>query len=147
VKATHNARCITCQGNIQKGEEVAVVGGWWRHVTCPLGVTRQCPVDPACEPITGRDAFIRHIYENHTEGSADARQMAVQKILSEGPGVREQMIVPKVTANALTHAVWALAHSNDRAKAQELVGSMGPSERQAYLALLTELINMMWSET
>jgi hypothetical protein len=103
-------------------------------------------VDPACEPVTGWDAFIWHIHEHHTEGSADARQMAVQRILAEGPGVREQMIVPKVTANTFTHALWALAH-NDRAKAQELVGSMGPSERQAYLALLTELINMMWSET
>jgi hypothetical protein len=102
VKATHNARCITCQGNIRKGEEVEVIGGWWRHQIC---TARMVAVSP---PAT---------------------------------------VVPKVTANALTHAVWALAHSNDRAKAQELVGSMGPSERQAYLALLTELINMMWSET
>ena len=150
MKATHNARCINCQNTISQGEEVVVVGGWWRHPVCRQVPVRSgaypCPVCPDELMIEGRDRLVRHIYEHHTEGSADARQMAVQRILAEGPGVREQMIVPKVTANTLTHALWALAH-DDRARARELVGTMNMSERRAYLALLTELINMMWSET
>lgn len=59
-----------------------------------------------------------------------------------GPPVR---VVPKVTADPRTHALWALAQ-NDRARARELTGAMGTSERRAYLALLTELINMLWSD-
>jgi hypothetical protein len=101
VKATHNARCINCQNTISQGEEVVVVGGWWRHPVCTALMEAVSP------PAT---------------------------------------VVPKVTANTLTHALWALAH-DDRARARELVGTMNMSERRAYLALLTELINMMWSET
>lgn len=106
---------------------------------------RACPVSTSCGAIEGWEQFLSHIYVHHTEGSADARMMAVQRILAEGPGVREQMIVPKVTADPRTHALWALAQ-NDRARARELTGAMGTSERRAYLALLTELINMLWSD-
>ena len=104
---------------------------------------RTCPVDGSgFETWT---EFTRHIYEQHTEGSSEARQMAVQRILAEGPGVREHMIVPKVTADPLTHALYSLAH-NDPARARELIGSLGPAERKAYLSLLTQLINMLWSD-
>jgi hypothetical protein len=52
-------------------------------------------------------------------------------------------VVPKVTADPRTHALWALLQG-DRTRARELTGSMGVSERRAYLAQLTELINMLW---
>lgn len=107
---------------------------------------RRCPVGPdICGEIEGWDAFLGHIYDHHTEGSPEARMMFVQKILSEGPGVREQRIVPKVTADVRTHALYALLQG-DRTRARELTGTMGPSERRAFLAQLTELINMLWSE-
>ena len=56
------------------------------------------------------------------------------------------MIVPKVTADARTHALYALSQG-DRVRAQGVILSMGESEKRAYLALLTELINMLWGAT
>jgi hypothetical protein len=53
------------------------------------------------------------------------------------------MIVPKVTADARTHALYALVQG-DRVRAQQVILSMGQSERRAFLAQLTELINMLW---
>jgi hypothetical protein len=106
--------------------------------------TRPCPVTPdVCKPVTGWDAFLRHVYEHHTEGSTQAREMAVQRILAEGPGVREQMIVPKVTADTRTHILYAVLNG-DLTRARELVGTLGPAERRAYLADLTRIINMLW---
>jgi hypothetical protein len=93
VKAAHNARCPVCRGNIAKGDEVAVEGGFWRHVRCPF---------PA-------------------------------------PG----QVVPKVTADVRTHILYAVL-SGDLTRARELVGTLGPADRRAYLADLTRVINMLW---
>jgi hypothetical protein len=106
---------------------------------------RTCPVDAACGVLEGWGAFLDHIYHQHTEGSTEARQRALQRILAEGPGPQEHAIVPKVTANPLTYALWALAN-DDPAKARELTATMGVSERRAYQALLTKMINMLWSD-
>ena len=51
--------------------------------------------------------------------------------------------VPEVTADDRTAALYALIQG-DRTKARELTGTMGASERRAFLALLTELIDMLW---
>lgn len=106
--------------------------------------TRECPVCPNQRMIEGWDLFIRHIYENHTEGSADARQMAVQQILNEGPGVREQMIVPKVTAFGETAALWAVMNE-DPGRARLLVESMTGAERHEFEAHLSTLMDLVWS--
>lgn len=54
-------------------------------------------------------------------------------------------IVPKVTAAPLTEALWRLAQ-DDRTAARRVFVPLGTSERRAYLAQLTELINMLWEE-
>lgn len=54
-------------------------------------------------------------------------------------------VVPKVTADPRTLALWLLAGGN-RARARQEITAMGPAERRAFLALLTELINMLWED-
>lgn len=110
--------------------------------------TRQCPVDAACAPVRGWEAFLDHIYEQHTEGARDDRMEQVQRLLERGRmecPPPPHTVVPKVTADPRTHALWALAGGN-AARARQIVATMGISERRAFLALMTELINMLWGE-
>jgi hypothetical protein len=106
---------------------------------------RACPVSTSCGSIEGWERFLAHIYVTHTDTTdpEDERHRQVQMIL-EGRS-RPATVVPKVTAEPMTHALWALAHG-DRARAREIIGSLGASERGAYVAQLTELINMLWGE-
>lgn len=117
---------------------------------------RRCPVDPGCGEITGWSSFLEHVYERHTSGTEAERQAQVQKHLERGPvespatGRMEcppppHTVVPKVTADERTHALWALTRG-DRRRAREVVSAMGVSERRAFLATMTELINMLWGE-
>jgi hypothetical protein len=109
---------------------------------------RHCPVGPACAPITGWGSFLEHIYERHTSGTEAERVEQVQRHLEPKPvepPARPAVVVPKVTADERTHALWALLRE-DRTKAREIIGSMGTTERRAFLAQLTELINMLWGE-
>lgn len=112
------------------------------------GKARRCPVGPdICGEITGWDEFLTHIYEHHTSGTAEERQEAVQQILERRPGAlsRAVTVVPKVTADPRTAALYALTQG-DRTRAREAIGQLGTTERRAYLAQLTELINMLWGE-
>lgn len=54
-------------------------------------------------------------------------------------------VVPKVTADPRTAALYALTQG-DRTRAREEIGTLSTTERRAYLAQLTELINMLWGE-
>lgn len=111
----------------------------------PGALRRQCPVDASCAPLTGWEAFLAHIHDEHTEGTEPERQMAMQAILERRPVRRPATVVPKVTADPRTAALWFLIEGDPRS-AREAVGSMGTSERRAYLAQLTELVNMLWGE-
>lgn len=100
---------------------------------------RTCPVGPdICGDIEGWDAFLRHIYEHHTEGSADARQRAVQRILSEGPDVRETFVVPKVSAHPATHALRHVLDGRET-DARNLLGGLEPGALEELLRALYAL--------
>jgi hypothetical protein len=47
---------------------------------------RRCPVDSACEPLAGWDAFLVHVYEIHTDDTDPGwrRQETVQRLLERG---------------------------------------------------------------
>lgn len=104
---------------------------------------------PACGGvITGWEAFLAHIHEKHTQGTDEERLRQTHVILKRGtPPWTEPpaVVIPPVTADPRTAALWFLIEG-DRTRARELIGTMGTTERRAYLAQLTELINMLWGE-
>lgn len=105
--------------------------------------TRQCPVTPdVCEPITGWDAFIRHIYVNHTDPSRTdpERLFEADRLLKRDPA--PSAVVPKVTAFDETNALWAVMNS-DPDRARGIIASMTYTERavfEMHLSALTDLI-------
>ena len=109
---------------------------------------RPCPVDASCGEITGWSTLLEHLYAEHTEGDENDRQETVRRLLAQGGyrlDPRPGAVVPKVTANPLTEALWRLSQ-DDRTAARRVLIPLGESERRAYLAQLTQLINMLWEE-
>lgn len=119
--------------------------------------TRPCPVSRACAPIHGWDLFLAHIHEVHTDPALTDPERVAQadRILrmSQSQDVparparpsRPAVVVPKVTADPRTAVLWYLLRG-DRSRARETIDSMGTSGKRAYLAQLTEVINMLWSD-
>lgn len=90
--------------------------------------TRQCPVDAACAPVRGWEAFLDHIYQQHTAGEEQARWDAVQSHLGRPRPPTPSGIVPKVTAFPETAVLYALLQG-DLGRARKLTGSLSPAER------------------
>lgn len=125
-------------------------------------MTRPCPVNPdACLPVHGWESFLTHVYEAHTDPTVngETRWQGVEAILKRSPAERQapgsshwhtpgqvqrHTVVPKVTADPRTAALWAVINE-DPVSAASLLARMGLSERRAYLAQLTELINLLWT--
>lgn len=115
-----------------------------------LPKARQCPADPACGTITGWDAFLRHLMTEHADGTPEERMAAVQDILTRrhppsDPALLGSPVVPKVTARPETAVLHAVL-TGDVTRAREIVGTLGSGERQAFIARLTQIIDMLWGE-
>lgn len=105
---------------------------------------RQCPVDGSCPLITGWEAFLAHVYEVHTEGPEANRWETVDRLLRRGHRPVPSQVVPKVTADPRTHALWALL-GGDETRARETVLSMTDEERRTLSAAAARLIDLAWS--
>lgn len=89
--ARYLRRMIACHGYESVAdalEQAARDAGVTVHRQHPdLPKVRRCPVDSACEPQVGWDAFLAHVYEIHTDDTDPEwhRQEIVQRLLERGP--------------------------------------------------------------
>lgn len=100
---------------------------------------RQCPVDAACAPLRGWEAFLAHIHDEHTEGPEAERQATVQRLLERGPALNSGAVIPKVTADPRTASLWFLLEG-DALTARKTVRGMSPDERAAFGVYLATLL-------
>lgn len=112
---------------------------------------RRCP-HPLNLTCTGAfatwEGFTGHVWNVHTDPDLPDTERVAQAdafLKQPRPIAPSDQIVPKVTANPLTEALWRLSQ-DDRTAARRVLVPLGQTERRAYLARLTELINMLWEE-
>lgn len=80
-----------------------------------------------------------------TRGALDAHLRIIHGVEPATGRPAVPAVVPKVTVDPLTDAMWRLS-SGDRTAARRILSGLGASERRAYLAQMTELINILWED-